>query len=211
MNKTITLGASCKVCRREGEKLFLKGDRCNTPKCAIVKRKYVPGVHGLKRNPRLSEYGLQLRAKQKAKRLFGVQERQFVNYYKNAMRGGDGEINLMQQLEMRLDNVVARLGLAISRGAARQMVGHGHVLVNGKKLDVPSYQVKPGDIISISKDDFNKPLFKGMFDRLAQWQVPSWLSLEKDIASGKVLNKPTLEDFEPGVQIKQIIEFYSRF
>lgn len=212
MAKTSTLSPSCKLCRREGEKLFLKGERCYTSKCAIVKRKFPPGVHGVQRQPRMTEYGTQLRAKQKAKRTYGIMERQFVTYYKKAVaKTEDSEQALKRLLEMRYDNVVYRLGFGISRSQARQLITHGHITINGKKVDVPSYQVKIGDVIAISNFSKDVPLFKGLVERLQQHTLPSWLSREKEVLSGKVLSMPTAEDMRDTIEAKQIIEFYSRF
>lgn len=212
MAKILTVTPSCKLCRREGEKLFLKGERCYTAKCAIVKRKYVPGQHGVQRQPRLTEYGQQLRAKQKAKRTYGVLERQFMNYYKKAVaKPEDSEQALKRLLEMRLDNVVYRLGFAVSRALARQVIGHGHITVNGKKLDIASYQVKIGDVVGISSFSKDLPLFKGLEEKMKNHQLPSWLSYEKDTNTGKVLSLPSSEDLRDTIEAKQIIEFYSRF
>lgn len=212
MAKTLTLSPSCKLCRREGEKLFLKGERCYTAKCAIVKRKFVPGVHGVQRQPRLTEYGQQLRAKQKAKRTYGIMERQFINYYKKAVaKPEDSEQALKRLLEMRLDNVVYRLGFAVSRALARQLITHGHITVNSEKLDIPSCQIKVGDVVAISS--FSKDLapFKGLDEKLKTHQLPSWLGLDKEMKSGKVLSLPSSEDMRDTIEAKQIIEFYSRF
>ena len=212
MSKTLTLSPSCRLCRREGEKLFLKGDRCHTSKCAIVKRKYNPGVHGVKQAPRLSEYGVQLRAKQKAKRIYGIMERQFSNYYKAAvLKGEDSGLTLKRLLEMRFDNVVYRLGFTLSRAQARQMVSHGHLLVNGKKMNIPSYQVKMGDEITIRPNSKDAKLFKDLEKKLEHQQLPSWLSFDKSEMKGKVLSQPTQDDLKGTIQAKQIIEFYSRF
>lgn len=212
MAKTLTLSPSCKLCRREGEKLFLKGSRCYTSKCAIVKRKSPPGVHGLQRQPRLTEYGQQLRAKQKAKRTYGIMERQFMNYYRKAVaKPEDSEQALKRLLELRLDNVVYRLGLGLSRAQARQMISHGHILVNGKKLDVPSYQASIGDVISTSPYSKDVSLFKGITERLQQHTLPSWVTMDKETLTGKILSLPTPEDMRDTIEAKQIIEFYSRF
>lgn len=211
MSRTNTLSPSCKLCRREGEKLFLKGERCYTSKCAIVKRNYIPGVHGIKRQPRLSEYGQQLRSKQKAKRMYGVMERQFMNYYKNATTQEDSALYLKQLLEMRFDNVIYRLGFARSRAQARQMISHKHFLVNGKKMNIPSYQVNIGDEITVRDKSKTAPLFKDLSEKLAQHNLPSWLTLDAGALSGKVVSNPTEEDVESTVEAKQIIEFYSRF
>ena len=212
MANTLTISPSCRLCRREGEKLFLKGDRCNTSKCAIVKRKYSPGVHGVKQAPRLSEYGQQLRAKQKAKRIYGVMERQFVNYYKKALQmSEDSELALMRLLDMRFDNVVFRLGYAMSRAQARQMVSHGHFYVNNKRMDIPSYQVRIGDEISVVPKSKDMPLFRDLAKRLEHQHYPSWLMLDASELKGKVLSMPTHEDLAGTIQAKQIVEFYSRF
>ena len=211
MSRTTTLQASCKLCRREGEKLFLKGDRCYTSKCAIVKRNFMLGQHGVKRQPRLSEYGTQLRNKQKAKRMYGVMERQFVNYYKKAVTHEDSATDLKRLLERRFDNVVYRIGLAGSRSQARQMVTHAHLLVNGKKMDIPSYQVAVGDEITIREKSTKKAIFKGLTEKLAQSQLPSWLTLDLSEMKGKVVSMPTHEDLKDTIEANQIIEFYSRF
>jgi small subunit ribosomal protein S4 len=212
MARTTTLSPSCKLCRREKEKLFLKGERCHSPKCAITKRNFVPGVHGLKRRSRPSQYGQQLRAKQKAKRLYGVMEKKFRQYYEKATKHSQTELYLQQQLEMRFDNVIYRLGFAISRSQARQIVNHGHILLNDGKMNIPSYQVKIGDTITIKKDMLDKQLFKDLKDRLSSQQLPSWLLVENDTALiGKVLSLPTAEDVKDTISAKQIIEFYSRF
>ena len=212
MANTITLSPSCKLCRREGEKLFLKGDRCHTPKCAIVRRSYIPGAHGIKRQPKLSEYGQQLRSKQKAKRLYGIMERQFHNYYTKALTNTtDTDLYLKQLLELRLDNVVYRLGLTKSRSQAKQVISHGHIYVNGKKLDIPSYGVNIGDIISIRERSKKSHLFKGLTERLAQTQYPSWITFDINELSGKVVSRPTSDDLKDTIEARQIIEFYSRF
>lgn len=171
----------------------------------------MPGQHGVKRQPRLSEYGTQLRSKQKAKRMYGVMERQFVNYYKKAVTHEDSATDLKQLLERRFDNVAYRLGLAGSRSQARQMVSHGHLLVNGKKMNIPSYQVKVGDEISIKETSKNKSYFKGLTEKLQQSQLPSWLTLELADLKGKVVSMPSKEDLKDTIDANQIIEFYSRF
>lgn len=212
MSRTVTLSPSCRLCRREGEKLFLKGDRCHTSKCAIVKRKYAPGAHGVKQSPRLSEYGQQLRSKQKAKRLYGVMEKQFRNYYDKAMKHKEAsDLTLKQLLEMRLDNVVYRMGMAPSRSAARQAVSHAHFLVNGKKLNIPSYQVKVGDEITIRDKSKSSKLYSTLSDKLQQSQLPSWLSFDAKELKGKVLGRPSVEDVQGTINAKLIIEYYSRF
>jgi len=206
------LESKCKQCRREGEKLYLKGERCFTPKCAVSRRPYKPGQHGPTSRTKTTPYGAQLREKQKAKNTYGIMETQFSNYYTKAKRlvGNTGEF-LVQMLEMRLDNVVYRLGLARSRSFARQVVGHGHIRINGKKVTIPSYQVRPGDVVSFSERGAKSKLF-GEADtaRLAKHQVPAWLHLEADAKTGKVLSKPEGADLKQNFDIKPIVEFYSR-
>jgi small subunit ribosomal protein S4 len=212
MAKTSTLSPSCKLCRREGEKLFLKGERCYTAKCAIVRRKFIPGQHGVARQPRLTEYGTQLRAKQKAKRTYGIMERQFLTYYKKAVaKPEDSEQALKRLLEMRLDNVVYRLGFAVSRALARQMISHGHITVNGKKLDIASYQAKIGDIVGISSFSKDLALVKNLDEKLKTHQLQSWLLVDLEKKEGKVLSVPSADDMRDTIEAKQIIEFYSRF
>lgn len=190
----------------------MKGERCHTSKCAIVKRNYVPGVHGIKRQPRLSEYGTQFRAKQKAKRIYGVMERQFINYYKKAIASDvDSAVAIKRMLEQRFDNVVYRLGFAKSRFQARQMISHNHFTVNGKKMNIASYQVRVGDTIQIKEKSLRSPLFKDIRDRLAQIQLPSWVTLDKETLTGKVVSMPLPEDLEDTIEAEQIVEFYSRF
>lgn len=212
MANTKTLSPSCKLCRREGEKLFLKGERCNTAKCAIVRRKFPPGQHGVQMQPRLTEFGQQLRAKQKAKRIYGIMERQFMRYYEQAVsKPEDSEQALKRALEMRLDNVVYRLGFAMSRSQARQMIGHGAFEVDGKKVDIASYQVKVGHVIAVREKSKNHPVLKAMVEKMKQHTLPSWLSVDAEAMSGKVLSLPNAEDLRDTIEAKQIIEFYSRF
>ncbi len=216
MTTPITHSTQCKRCRRAGEKLFLKGDRCNSAKCAIVKRNFPPGVHGsVKGQPKLTNYGQQLKAKQKAKRIYGLMEKQFRNYFEKAVAkvGNTGE-SMFKILELRLDNTIYRLGLASSRNLANQVVGHGHVLVNGKKVDIPSYQVKTGDIISIKKSSLESPIFKNLSDKLANKEkkeaMAPWLSLNEKVLEGKVTSSPKLGDMEMGIDWQMIVEFYSK-
>lgn len=207
----------CKKCRRAGEKLFLKGSKCFSPKCLLIRRNYAPGAHGsAKHRVRLTGYGEQLKEKQKAKRIYGLREKQFSNYVaKSSKQKGNTAEVLLRTLETRLDNVVYRLGLAKSRAMARQMVTHAHFLVNDKKVDIPSFQVKPNQVITIKPQSFEKSrLFENSFQLSAQKEVPSWLALEanwenKKIA-GKVLNLPKLEEISKEFDPKKIIEFYSR-
>ncbi|MFH2136812.1 MAG: 30S ribosomal protein S4 [Patescibacteria group bacterium] len=205
------LKARCAQCRREGEKLFLKGERCNLAKCAIVRRGYPPGVHGPKGKIRLTGYGTQLREKQKAKRIYGILERQFRNYFEKAIkRKGDTSEFLLQLLETRLDNVVYRLGIGKSRQGARQLVGHGLLFVNGKRVTIPSFQVKIGDVISIKTSVAGKKIFQNLPQTLAKHEPPAWLALDATKIEGKVLRKPTKDDMKTQFDLKMIIEFYSR-
>lgn len=201
--------AVCKLCRREGKKLFLKGDRCYTNKCSIERRSYAPGQHGQSRK-KSSEYGLQLRAKQQARRYYGINEGQFHKYFLMAERrsGVTGD-NLLQICESRLDNVVYLLGWASSRTEGRQLVNHGHFLVNGGKVDIPSYLLKAGDVVSIKKKSLDSERFKTLLESSAR-PVPQWLSLDKENNSGKVVNLPARDQIETPVEEHLIVEFYSR-
>ena len=203
----------CKLCRREGEKLFLKGDRCFSPKCAIERRAYPPGLHGrqAKFRRKESDYGLQLREKQKARRVYGVFERQFRRYFKEAVRqkGLTGE-NLLILLETRLDNVVHRLGLASSRAQARQLVSHGHFEVNGRKTNVPSFLVSAGDVISVRENSKKKTFFKDLAQTIDGARVPDWLSLDANNLSGQVLSEPTRDHIDVTLNEQLIVEHYSR-
>lgn len=202
-------GASCRQCRREGMKLFLKGDRCYTDKCAIVKRNYAPGQHGQGRK-KVSEYGLQLREKQKVKRIYGVLETQFRNLYERAekMPGITGE-NLLTLLERRFDNVVYRMGLASSRKEARQLVGHGHFLLNGHKADVASITVKPGDVITVKEKSKSSAKFKALVESNSRI-APKWLESNLDEMSVKVVANPSREDVELEITEQLIVELYSK-
>ncbi|CZR95329.1 MULTISPECIES: 30S ribosomal protein S4 [unclassified Clostridioides] len=202
-------GASCRQCRREGMKLFLKGDRCYTDKCAIVKRNYAPGQHGQGRK-KVSNYGLQLREKQKVKRIYGVLETQFRNLYERAenMPGKAGE-NLLSLLERRLDNVVYRMGLASSRKEARQLVAHGHFTLNGNKVDIPSLVVKVGDVIEVKEKSRSSAKFKNLVEvnsRIA----PKWLEANVEGMTAKVVGVPTREDIDLEIAEHLIIELYSK-
>lgn len=205
------LDPKCKQCRREGTKLFLKGEKCFSPKCPMIKRNYPPGIHGTKRQKRLTEYGQQLREKQKAKRIYGILEKQFRNYYKKAIhkKGDTGEI-LQQFLEMRLDNIVYRSGLAKSRNQARQMVNHGLFLVNGKKVDIPSYQVKPKDEISIKPEKAKAKNFADLDKTLEKHEAPNWISFDKKDKKAKILNKPAGGELDQPFNPRLIVEFYSK-
>lgn len=203
-------GASCKKCRREGQKLFLKGERCVTGKCAIERRNYAPGQHG-KNKVKLSEYGLQLRAKQKAKVYYGVSESQFRKYYEEAFRkeGVTSDI-LFGLLETRLDNVCYRMGLGTSRRESRQLVGYEMVTVNGKKVNIPSYQVKVGDVIAVRKDKKDNAAIKKLADYITAKNIPSWIEMDKEKLEAKVIRIPARADVDLEVAENLIIELYSK-
>jgi len=200
----------CAQCRRAGTKLFLKGEKCHGPKCALIKRSYPSGQHGMKRKrSKKSVYGRQLSEKQRAKEVYGLRERQFSNYMRKAAnKVGETGHFLLNSLESRLDNVVYRMGLAQSRAQARQIVSHGHVLVNDKKVDIPSYSVKVGDVISVKESKSKKNLFSNATEKLSKHEPVSWLSIDPNKLSAKILNEPTVET--PSFDVKSIIEFYSR-
>lgn len=202
--------AVCRLCRREGEKLFLKGDRCFKDKCALERRNYPPGQHG-KRKGRLIGYGAQLREKQKVKRIYGILERQFRNYFKKASlkKGVTGEI-LLTMLEKRLDNVVYRLGFATSRPQARQLVTHGHILVNGRKVDIPSYQIKPQDEISVSEKAKKNVYVINAVESAKGRGIPEWLELDRENFKGKVLREPQRSDILYPINEQLIVELYSK-
>jgi small subunit ribosomal protein S4 len=202
-------GPVCRFCRREGAKLYLKGERCYTPKCAIERRAFAPGIHGQARRRKVSDYGLQLRAKQKARRIYGILERQFRNYFEMAEREpGVTGLNLLRHLELRLDNIVYRLGMGSSRNQARQLVAHRHFEVNGRTVNVPSYRVKPGDVIRARAH--GEGVIAIALDSSQVRPVPSWLSFNLDERSGKVLALPGRDEMETGVEEQLIVEFYSR-
>ncbi|NLY74224.1 MAG: 30S ribosomal protein S4 [Firmicutes bacterium] len=202
--------AACRLCRREGEKLYLKGERCYTNKCSIGRRSYAPGEHGQARK-KISEYGLQLREKQKLRRIYGILERQFAGYFTLAERkkGITGE-NLLQILESRLDNVVYRLGFAASRKEARQLVRHGHFQVNGKKVNIPSYLVKAGDVVAIKEGSLDSIKIKEILENAANHNIPEWLERDLENHSGKVKALPLREQIDVPVQEHLIVELYSR-
>lgn len=202
--------AVCRQCRREGEKLFLKGARCYSDKCALSLRPTPPGQHG-KGRKKSSEYGIQLRAKQRAKRIYGVLEAQFRNYFEAAERKpGQTGTNLLQLLETRLDNVVYRCGFALSRPEARQLVLHGHYRVNGKKVNIPSYSVKAGDVISVADRSKESEKLKAVFEATATHPAPKWLDLDKNTHSAKVLEIPPRELIDIPVDEQLIVELYSK-
>ena len=202
--------ASCKLCRREGQKLFLKGERCYGNKCAIGRRAYAPGQHGAQKK-KLSEYGIQLREKQKAKRFYGVLESQFRKYFDMAARrkGITGEL-LLQTLEVRLDNVVYRLGFGTTRAESRQLVTHGHFEVNGKRVNIPSYLVKTGDSVVVCEKSKKSVRFKEILDVTGSKVVPKWLEVDQENLKGKVVALPAREDIDLQVQEHLIVELYSK-
>ena len=202
--------ASCKLCRREGQKLFLKGERCYTNKCAIGRRPYAPGQHGAQRK-KLSEYGIQLREKQKAKRFYGLLESQFRKYFEiaNRKKGVTGE-NLLRLLETRLDNVVYRMGFGTTRAEARQLVTHGHFNVNGKRLNIPSYIVKVGDTIEVNENGRKSVRFKEILDVTGAKVVPKWLEVDQENLKGKVVALPERDDIDLNIQEHLIVELYSK-
>ncbi len=204
------VGSVCRLCRREGEKLYLKAERCDTPKCAIDKRAYAPGQHGQGRT-KFSEYGVQLREKQKVRRIYGVLEKQFRTNFKIAdqKKGVTGE-NMLQQLEMRFDNVVHRLGLAGSRNAARQLVRHRFFTINGKKVNIPSYRVKKGDVVGIVDKKKEKLPIKTAIEAMKGKNVPSWLTFDFDKNEGTVLELASREDITIPINEQLIVELYSR-
>ena len=203
-------GSVCKLCRREGEKLFLKGERCYSDKCSVSRRNYVPGQHG-KGRKKTSEYGLQLRMKQKARRYYGILEGQFRHYFEMAERkqGVTGE-NLLRILESRLDNVVYRLGWASSRAEARQLVVHGHFMVNGKKVDIPSYLLRAGEVVAVSAKSKESTKVQAVLETNSGRPVPAWLDLNREALEAKVVNLPAREEIDTPVEEQLIVEFYSK-
>ncbi len=208
------LGPACKLCRREGEKLFLKGERCFTPKCAFERRGFAPGQHGPSsqgRSERLSDYARQLRAKQKSRRVYGVLERQFARYFSIAQRRrGLTGLNLLQILETRLDNVVFRLGYAVNRREARLLVTHGHFMVNGRRTDIPSMLLRPGDVLSVREGSRSSEYFKTLTEAAESRTVPAWLDRSLKDLSGKVLRQPERAEIDGNLTEQLIVEYYSR-
>ena len=204
-------GAVCRQCRREGLKLFLKGERCYTEKCAVDRRAYAPGQHGQRRRGKVSEYGLQLREKQKARRIYGVLESQFRNYFKEAARrkGIAGE-NLLQMLESRLDNIVYRMGFALSRPEARQLVKHGHFQINGRKATIPSMQVRAADVITVRESSRDKGRFKDLAELMRNQGTMEWLEVDRENLTGKVVRLPNREEIDIPIAEHLIVELYSR-
>jgi len=205
-------GASCRTCRRENLKLFLKGDRCYSDKCSFERRSYSPGQHGQNRFRKVSDYAIQLREKQKVKHMYGMLENQFRRYFHMAdqAKGVTGE-NLLVMLERRLDNVVFRMGLASSRAQARQLVTHGHIMVNGHKVDIASYSVRPGDVITIKDRSRKSPYFKELAEDFGKKQTPpKWISVNPDELSATVVALPEREDIDITINEQLIVEYYSR-
>jgi len=206
-----TANAVCRLCRREGAKLFLKGERCYSRKCAFERRSYAPGQHGQAVTRKIKEYGVQLREKQKMRRIYGVRERQFRGYLQEAMRrrGVTGE-TLLQLLELRLDNTVYRLGFAVSRAQARELVSHGHFTVNGRKVNTASYQVKADDVIEVKEASKTLAPIVAALEASAGGRVPAWLEIDAEKRRGSVLRVPTREEIDTQVEETLIVEFYSR-
>jgi small subunit ribosomal protein S4 len=208
----------CKICRRSGKKLFLKGDKCNSAKCPMVVKPYPPGLKGKRRMGGLSEYGRQLKEKQRLKNWYGLSEKQFKNYVNEVLeksrRGvsmmGDAQEALIKKLETRLDNAIYKIGIASSRVKARQMVSHGHFFVNGKAIDIPSFAVKKGDKITIRPVSLKKPVFKDISAALKKAQPPLWLKLDPDKIEAEVIGYPTIDMAAPPAEIQSIFEFYSK-
>ena len=201
--------AVCRLCRREGQKLFLKGEKCYTDKCPVARREYAPGQHG-KARKKMSEYGLQLREKQKARRIYGVLEKQFLNYFEKASKqsGVTGE-NLLAILESRLDNVVYRMGLGTSRAEARQLVRHGHITVNGRRVNIPSYLVSVNDVVALAEQSRGSKRIEEILDVTSGRAVPKWLDFDSDKLSATVVGVPTQEDLDVEIQEHLIVELYS--
>ncbi len=202
-------GPVCRLCRREGVKLYLKGDKCFTDKCPVSRRAFPPGQHGQGRR-KLSEYGVQLREKQKARRTYGIMEGQFSRYFEkaSAKKGVTGEL-LLQLLERRLDNVVYRMGFASSRAEARQLVRHNHFAVNGRRVNIPSFTVKPGDAVEVREGSRQKPRFKALLESAVR-TIPAWLDVQRDDLKGSVVRLPNRDEIDTPVQEQLIIEWYSR-
>ena len=205
------IGPVCRLCRREGVKLYLKGERCYSPKCAMERRPYPPGQHGQKRARRPSDYAVRLREKQKLRRIYGTSERQVRNLFEEASKkkGVTGSV-FLGLLESRLDNVVYRLGFAVSRRQARQLVRHGHITVNGRRVDLPSYRVRPGDEIAVAEKSRNLELIRQNLEAMKGRKVGPWLSLDVEGMKGKFLRLPDREDLALPVNEQLVIEFYSR-
>ena len=208
------INSKCKICRRLGTKLFLKGDKCLSPKCLMIKKPYPSSQKSNKRRKTSSEYGKELREKQKLKRWYNLREKQFRKYVKEALKKRGKVENagdlLIKKLESRLDNVVFRLGFASSHSQARQIVNHGHFLVNKRKVDIPSYQVKKGDIISLHPSSKKKTIFKNLESVLKKYEPPIWIKLDVQKLEGEIIGEPSLKEIVPPAEILSIFEFYSR-
>jgi small subunit ribosomal protein S4 len=201
----------CKQCRRVGEKLFLKGERCFSPKCAMVKRNYAPGFHGPKGRKRSSDFGTQLTEKQKAKKYYGVSEKQFrLTFEKAAKKQGDAGKNFLKLLESRLDNVIYKAGFATSRAQARQLVNHGHFTVNDRKTDIASFSVKLGQVIKIRKSSQKGPYFRNANEKILKAERPSWINFNNTEMAAKILHEPKDEDLPQSINVHMIIEYYSK-
>ncbi|MFC1700669.1 30S ribosomal protein S4 [Patescibacteria group bacterium] len=203
--------SKCKKCRRAGQKLFIKGERCFSQKCAVIRKPYVPGIKSKSRRRQISEYGQQLAEKQKVRHSYGVSEKQFKNYFNDisSQKGNKGE-HLLSMLERRLDNVVFRLGWACSRRLSRQLISHGHILVNNRKVNIPSYQVRKDDLIQIKEKSKAISHFENVKAFIKKYEVPVWLSLDKNNLDGKVIDYPKIDDIGQVGEINMIIEYYSR-
>lgn len=204
------IGALCRICRREGEKLFLKGDRCYTEKCAVERRKYPPGQHG-QGYRKLSDYGVQLREKQKVRKMYGIQERQFRTYFYEAERkkGITGEV-LLQLIESRLDTIVFRMGFAPNRRRARQIIGHGHIFVNGKNVNLPSYSIREGDLVEIKESSRDMPEIVDSLSKSEHRGIPGWVEVDAANFRGKVIHIPSRDEIQLPVQEQLIVELYSK-
>jgi small subunit ribosomal protein S4 len=210
MGKNFT--PKCKICRRTDEKLFLKGDRCSSAKCAMVKRNYPPGFHGPKgRRQRLSDYGLQLNEKQKAKKQYNMLEKQFKLTFERAKKksGNTGD-NFLKLLETRLDNTIYRIGFADSRAQARQFISHGLFQVNNKKVNIPSFQIKPGDVIKVKSNKKNAKIFTNINEKMQKKEIPGWIDLDINSMTGKILHQPDTQAIKSNFNMQMVVEFYSR-
>lgn len=212
---SIFTDSKCKICRRAGEKLFLKGEKCFSAKCPLVRKPYVPGIFGpasTKRRKSPSEYGGQLKEKQKLKFAYGLREKQFANYVEKATkkRGIENTLQLIRFLESRIDNAIFKMGLAKSRSAARQLVSHGYITVNGKKTNTPSFRVEKGDFIQINPLKIAKPVFRDLDVTLKKHQPPNWIELDKNQKTAKITAMPSLEESASNVDLNKVIEFYTK-
>ena len=202
--------AVCRLCRRAGVKLFLKGERCHTPRCAVDKRRKPPGSQTLRRR-RTSDWGVQLREKQKARQIYGVMEKQFRKYFEEAQRRpGMTGLHLLQLLEERLDNVAYRLNFADSRSQARQLVRHGHIMVNGRKVDIPSYRVKVDDVVNWKESSRETGIYAQMSEDIPRRPLPNWLSLDSENMAGRVVSAPEPDEIDTGIDVRLVVEHYSR-